>query len=166
MDTSFGYLPSQQDDTQSLKELRKTLSPGSLLIVDVFNREHLILKYPVNRRNGLKWVFLPILSKFNNRLSRQILFRFFRWREYPSFCLLQKRTLNAAGDKLCDLWVVYDKMQREIRVFRHTARLYELKGLLGLLEGAGFMVKRVYGDYDGQSFSPDSNRLILVAAAN
>ena len=45
MDTSFGYLPSEQDDMQSLSEVRETLSQGGVLIVDVFNREHLILKY-------------------------------------------------------------------------------------------------------------------------
>jgi hypothetical protein len=34
-----------------------------------------------------------------------------------------------------------------------------------LLERAGFAVKRVCGDYEGQQFSPSSNRLILVASA-
>ena len=42
---------------------------------------------------------------------------------------------------------------------------YELKRLQALLEEAGFMVKHVFGDYDGQNFSCNSNRLILVANA-
>ena len=50
----------------------------------------------------------------------------------------------------------------KIRVFEHTARLYEFKRLQGLLEKAGFTVNAVYGDYGGQSFSPNSSRLILV----
>ncbi len=165
MDTSFGYLPSEQDDMQSLRELREALNQGGNLIVDVFNRERLMLKYNANRRTEFRWVFLPILLKFNNRLAKRVLFRFFKWREYPSFFLLQKRTVNAGGDRLCDLWVVCDKAGGQIRVFRHISRLYELKRLQGLLENAGFMVKRVYGDYDGQSFSSKSHRLILVAAA-
>ena len=165
MDTSFGYLPSEQDDMKSLRELREALSQGGVLIVDVFNRERLMLKYNANRCTEFKWVFLPILLKFNNRLARRVLFRFFKWKEYPSFFLLQKRTVNASGDRLCDLWVVCDKARGQIRVFRHIARLYELKRLQVLLEKAGFMVKRVYGDYDGQSFSRNSSRLILVASA-
>jgi len=165
MDTSFGYLPCEQDDRQSLRELREAVDQEGVLIIDVFNRESLMLKYKGNWRAGFKGVFLPILLKSNNRLSRMALFRFFKWREYPSFFLLQKRTVNADGDMLCDLWVVYDKARGQIRVFRHTARLYEFKRLQVLLEEAGFMVKHVYGDYDGQIFSHNSNRLILVANA-
>ena len=165
MDTSFGYLPSEQDDMRSLRELREALSQGGNLIVDVFNRELSTLKYNTKRRREVKWVILPILLKFNNPLAKRVFFRFFKWREYPSFFLLQKRTLNAGGDRLCDLWVVYDKAQEQIRVFRHIVRLYELKHLQALLEAAGFAVKLVYGDYDGQSFSPESVRLILVASA-
>jgi SAM-dependent methyltransferase len=164
MDTSLGYLTSEQDDMQSLMELQEALSQGGDLIVDVFNRENLMLKYNANRRVEFKWVVLPILLKFNSRLARRVLFRFFKWREYPTFFLLQKRTVKASGDKLGDLWVVYDKAQGQIKVFRHTARLYELKHLQALLEKTGFMVRRVYGSYEGQSFSSNSRRLILVAS--
>jgi SAM-dependent methyltransferase len=165
MDNSLGYLPSEQDDMQSLRELRGALGQSGSLIVDVFNRERLMLKYNANRPTEFKWVFLPILLKFNNRLAKRVLFRFFKWREYPSFFLLQKRTVSAGGDKLCDLWVVCDKAGGQIRVFRHISRLYELKSLQALLEKTGFMVKRVYGDYNGQNFSRNSSRLILVASA-
>ena len=165
MDTSFGYLPSEGEDIKSLKELRGALSRGGEVIVDVFNRELLILKYKPSQHTEIKWVFFPMLLKFNNRLVKWLLFRFFRWTEYPSFFLLQKRTVNASGDKLCDLWAVCDKAEGTIRVFRHSARLYGLKPLQVMLDQAGFIVKQVYGDYDGQSFSRNSRRLILVAYA-
>ncbi len=45
MDTSFGYLPTEEDDIQSLRELHETLKQDSTVIVDVFNRERLIKKY-------------------------------------------------------------------------------------------------------------------------
>jgi hypothetical protein len=73
--------------------------------------------------------------------------------------------VNASVDKPCDLWVVRDKAQGQIRVFKHVARLYEFKRLQMLLDKAGFIVERVYGDYTGQSFSRNSSRLILVATA-
>jgi hypothetical protein len=44
--------------------------------------------------------------------------------------------------------------------------MYECERLQWLLEKAGFSVNAVYGDYYGQSFSPNSNRLILVAGVN
>jgi SAM-dependent methyltransferase len=163
MDTSFGYLPSEQDDAQSLKELREALGEGGELIVDVFNRERLILNYGSNRLKEFKLVFLPVLLKFNNRLAGWILCRFFRWREYPTFFLLQKRTLDEGGARLRDVWVVHDKANGETKVFRHVVRLYEFKRLQGLLEQAGFVIKAVYGDYEKQNFSADSDRLIFVA---
>ncbi len=139
MDTSFGYLPSAEDDLQSLNQVQEVLGKNRVLVVDVFNREHVI-----NR----------------GRVSRQP-----EWREYPSFFLLQKRTVTADGGFLCDLWTVRDKVDGQVRVFEHVARLYALSQLQGLLEKAGFKIKAVYGDYDGQSFSPNSSRLILVATA-
>ena len=140
MDTSFGYLPTGQDDLESLKKLRAAMITGAILIVDVFNREHLI--------------------KPTHKPSSQP-----EWREYPSFFLLQKRTIDAHGEKLHDQWTVRDKADGQLRVFEHVARLYELTGLQGLLEKAGFNVKTVYGDYEEQTFSAQSRRLILVANA-
>jgi SAM-dependent methyltransferase len=139
MDTSFGYLPSEQDDMQSIRELDAALGRGGVLVVDVFNREHLIKRHQASGEP--------------------------KWREYRSFFLQQKRTLDAKGERLHDLWVIKDKADGQTQVFEHVARLYTLDGLQGLLEKAGFPVKAVYGDYDGQSWIADSSRLILVTAA-
>jgi SAM-dependent methyltransferase len=166
MDTSFGYLPSVQDDFQSLTELLKTLSQDGTLIVDVFNREHLIRKYRLDKIRSyfvrLKWLPLPFLLKSHNRW---LLFRLFKWKEYQSFFLLQKRTVTPSGKWLCDLWVVCDKGKGQIAVFEHAVRLYGQDELEALLEKAGFVVNRVYGGYEGENFNPNSSRLILVADA-
>lgn len=164
LDTSFGYLPSERDDLQSLKALRETFYQGALLIVDVFNREQLISKYKNRFQARFKWAFLPVLLK-PNRLARWMLFRFYKWKEYPSFYLFQKRAVSANGTKLHDLWVVYDKVKGQTNVFKHTARLYESRRLQELLEEAGFTINGIYGDYDDQLFSPNSSRLIFLASA-
>jgi SAM-dependent methyltransferase len=137
MDTSFGYLPSEQDDLQSLRELQAALGKGGVLIVDVFNSEQLIKKHSASSEP--------------------------KCREYPSFFLKQKRTVEANGEKLHDLWVVKDKADGQTRVFEHIARLYTLGGLQDLLEKADFKVTAVYGDYEGHSWTTESNRLILIA---
>ncbi len=137
MDTSFGYLPSEQDDLKSLIALRGTLKEGGILILDVFNREHLIKEHKD-----------PSQPKS---------------REYPSFFLLQKRTVDAVGSFLYDLWTVRDKRDGQIRFFEHQARLYKLEQLQELLTQAGLNVNSVYGDYEDQSFTHDSKRLILIA---
>ena len=141
MDTSFGYLPTKRDDVQSLTELNRTIKRDGALIVDVFNREQLMRKYQAHHAAN----------------SKQ--------RGYPSFFLSQRRSVDKNGEKLRDLWTTRDKADGKIRVFRHVARLYSQKSLQGLLEKAGFAVNQVRGDYEGQQFSPDSNRLILVTCA-
>lgn len=163
MDTSFGYLPTEPDDLQSLTEIKAALAQRGEFVIDVFNRQQLLEKYNGNWRRQLKRFFFPV--KFSNRLSRRLLFRLFKWREYPSFFLLQKRTVRAHGTKLHDLWVVCDKADGQIRVFRHIARLYDPNYLRRLLESAGFLVDRVFGDYELQQFNVGSNRLILVTNA-
>jgi ubiquinone/menaquinone biosynthesis C-methylase UbiE len=159
MDTSFGYLPSEQDDGVSLSDLRRVLRHGGVVIVDVFNRYQLMLKYK-DKNKGLKWAFLPFLLRSRNRW---LLFRLFKWKEYPSFFLLQKRTVTRSGERLCDLWVVCDKAKGRIVVFEHTARLYLRSEFEGLLKKAGFVVNVVYGGYEGENFSPNSQQLILMA---
>lgn len=163
MASSFGYLPSEQDDIQSLSEIEKILGPNGVFAVDVFNRERLVHKYM--NKNKSKLVFLSILLRFHNRLSSWVMTRFFEWTEFQGFSLLKVRTVSSDSsvDCLRDMWVVRDKTSRQIKVFRHTARLYKLRQLQGWLEHAGFAISKVYGDYERQTFGPDSSRLILVA---
>jgi SAM-dependent methyltransferase len=166
MDTSFGYLPSEDADLQSLKELRTALKSGGLLVLDVFNRERMANKYREDLKgrvaSGLEWSLLPLLLRFKG-LGQRLLLWCFKWKEYPSFCLLQKRTVSADGGRLCDLWVVYDKATGQMRLFRHSIHLYGLSQLKGLLEKAGFAVKGQYGSYSRETYSADSSRLIVLA---
>ena len=137
IDTSFGYLPSLEDDQQSLRELHQCLSNDGVLVVDVFNREHLTKRHQASgsQSGGSTRAFFAANS--NGRSKRR---------------------------KLHDLWVVRDKADGQTRVFEHVARLYTLGGFQGLLEKAGFKVTAVYGGYEGQAFMADSARLILVVA--
>jgi SAM-dependent methyltransferase len=139
MDTSFGYLPSELDDLLSLKDVKYSLKKGGVLVVDVFNRQHLTKKY-----NG-------------QSQSKE--------KEYPSFFLLQNRSVTANGGKLCDKWTVREKSDGQIRVFQHIARLYKRSQLQELLENAGFILNKVCGNYGNQEFHSDSSRLIIVALA-
>ena len=141
MDTSFGYLPSEKDDSQSFTEIRRALKQSGIFIVDVFNRKDIIAHY------------------YPKNIARQ------KWKEYPSFFLRQKRAVSQTGDWLCDSWTVRDKGNGELRSFDHTVRLYEEFGLRGLLEETGFAVKDVWGGYGREAFTANSSRLIFVAAA-
>jgi hypothetical protein len=54
----------------------------------------------------------------------------------------------------------------DIKVFEHITRLYTCGDMQNLLEKADFGVKAVYGDYEMQNWTEDSNRLIFLAAAS
>ena len=140
VDTSFGYLLSEADDKVSLAEVRRTLSKEGLLVIDVFNREYLVLKY-----------------KAQENLVKDI--------DYPSFLLKQKRMVSDRGDWLCDSWTIHDKSDGRISFFEHKVRLYGRIKLCCLLEGTGFRINRVLGSYEQEEFGNNSPRLIFLAVA-
>jgi SAM-dependent methyltransferase len=140
MDTSFGYLPTEQEDAKSLAEVRRALGVGGEFILDVFNREYLVGKYA-------------------GKASEPKLY------EYPSFTLQQQRKVNDDGEQLRDLWTIQDKATGQVRVFGHSVRLYPRMHLETLLKETGLAVQSVYGDYEEQPYSPGAPRLILLASA-
>lgn len=137
LDTSFGYLPSEADDRVSLAEVRRVLSIGHIVVVDVFNREYLMNRYKEGH-----------VSK---------------WMEYPSFYLQQTRTIAADGKRLCDLWVIRDKANGQLAQFQHSVRLYSQTELKNLLQNAHLIVNQVFGDYEKHGYNTASLRLIMVA---
>jgi ubiquinone/menaquinone biosynthesis C-methylase UbiE len=139
VDTSFGYLLSEADDKVSLSEVRRVLSKMGLFVIDVFNQEYLDLKYKVQSNSTKE-------------------------KDYPSFFLLQKRTVSDSGSWLCDLWTIRDKADGQVRFFEHKVRLYGRDKLSCLLESVGFRVNQVLGGYEGENFRVDSSRLIFLAA--
>jgi ubiquinone/menaquinone biosynthesis C-methylase UbiE len=138
VDTSFGYLPSESDDKVSLSEVQRVLSKMGLFVIDVFNQEYLDLKY-----------------KVQNKSTKE--------KDYPSFFLLQKRTVSESGGWLCDSWTIRDKVDGQVKFFEHKVRLYQRNKLFCLLEDVGFRVNQVLGGYEGENFRADSSRLIFLA---
>ncbi len=140
MDTSFGYLPTEQEDAKSLAEARRVLCLGGTFILDVFNRENLVKKYAEKA---------PRLKLY----------------DYPSFTLQQQRTVSDDGERLRDLWTIQDRATGQVRVFGHSVRLYQRPKLEELLATTGLATQSVYGDYEEQPYSSGAPRLILLASA-
>jgi SAM-dependent methyltransferase len=138
MDTSLGYLPTAHDDLQVFGEIRRTIADGGLFVVDVFNKEH-------------------VLSKYQENPPKE------QWLEFPSFLLLQTRTVSKDGVRMKDFWVTKNYADGKTRSFVHTVRLYDCKTLQGMLAEAGFLVEKIFGDYDMGAFNAKSKRLILTA---
>jgi SAM-dependent methyltransferase len=136
VDNSFGYLPTEKEDAQSIAEVKKVLRTGGVFVLDMFNCEKLVEKYSSKEAS-------PKLY------------------DYPRFALEQKRSVSSDGNWLCDRWTIKLHDNGQERVFDHKARLYTRAQLEAMLSMAGFSVDQVFGDYEKQPFSRDSSRLII-----
>jgi ubiquinone/menaquinone biosynthesis C-methylase UbiE len=136
MDTSIGYLPSENEDKTGLTEARRVLKKDGIIIIDVFNQSHLMKKYYFEK----------------NSCS-----------EYPSFFLEQNRKISTNGKWLRDLWIIRKKSDCKKIKLRHKVRLYSFECWKEMLEEANFTTKQFFGGYLEQSYSTDSPRLIIVA---
>lgn len=165
MDTSFGYLPSEQEDLKSIKEISRILEMYGIFLLDIFNGEYLILKIltPYYRiKNIFKSLLFWVLKHYARRSSRLFL-SLVKWRQYPSFFLFSRRSIDKSQKRLNELWVVRDKSDDKLRIYRHSVRLYDLAGLKAMLKQANMKVDRVFGDYRQEEFGSSSKRLIVIA---
>jgi SAM-dependent methyltransferase len=156
LDSSFGYLPSQKEDSMSLREIARTLRKKGIFIIDVFNGNHIIRVYGKSIFNFWKILF-HLFEGF--RGPRLIL----KWREYQSFHFFQKRTASKTDEIMRDLWVFKDKKTDRVRIATHVVRLYKLPKLKTLIEEAGMKTISAFGEYQDTEYMENSKRLILVA---
>jgi SAM-dependent methyltransferase len=156
MDASLGYLRSESEDLQSLREVCRILGNKGAFLVDLFNGNRLEQRYG-------KKSFLNSLGNVFSQIARfRYLNAFFRWREYPSFFLLQRRYVNNEK-KLIETWFFRNKKTNQITIYRHIIRLYNLQLLQNILKNAGLDQIKTFGNYEGQEHNQESARLIVIA---
>ena len=157
LDTSFGYFPQQNCAIQTLTEAARTLTGNGVLILDVFNREYMLERYSKKIIANVQPLLFRALMRF------PFLEGLFKWWEYPSFYLLQHRSVTENGGKLVDTWVFRDKKTGKITLAQHVVWLYSFSGLEALLLKAGFRVEEGWGSYEGAAYGFDSKRLIVIS---
>jgi SAM-dependent methyltransferase len=143
---SFMHLTSLEDQLAALRAWRKLLLPGGLLIIDV--------DHPDPRH----------LLEADGRLDLHG-----RWFDPDSGATVLKhmsRTLDAAR-QLQHVLFIYDEVFPDGQLRRTLAPfqaryLYRFEGEL-LLDKAGFSPEQVYGSYDLDPYSSESERMIFVA---
>jgi len=134
MFTSFGYLPTEEDDLNSFKEISRTLKPQGAFLLDVINRDYLL---KVFKESDLA--------------------------DFGGFTMEEKRCLDERKMKITGEWVVTDKNTGEKLVLEHQLRLYTPEKLHRMLALEGLQPKASYGGYEGENLTPDSPRLIVLA---
>jgi len=134
MFTSFGYLPTENEDMKSLLEVNRTLKRNGRFLLDLANRDSLV-------------------KNFQER----------DWAEFEPFYLLEKRSLDHKNSRLISQWTLIRKDSGEIGCIQHEVRLYKFARIEQLLKQAGLTVKEIYGGYEKQEFNLEASRMIVLA---
>ena len=136
MFSSFGYLESESDDQQVLHQITGCLKPGGKLLMDLLNRE---------------WVII------NNEETD--------WHRHDDGRIVLERRqldLQTSTNHLTYTEILPDGSRREMSDLH--MRLYSLTELTKMLAAAGLSLEHVYGGFRGEAYSVDTRRMIVVAA--
>ena len=136
MFSSFGYLETEDDDQQVLLQIAGCLKPGGKLLMDLLNRE---------------WVII------NNEE--------FDWHRHDDGRIVLERRqldLQTSTNHLTYTEILTDGTRKEMSDL--NMRLYSLTELTKMLAAAGLNLEHVYGGFRGEAYSVDTRRMIIVAA--
>ncbi len=155
LDTSFGYFPTEEEDLLSLREAGSVVAEDGKIVLDVFNRPQMVQRYGESGISGED----AFGSENRNTLSETCPPK---WREYPDFFLLQKRSVQPGTRLLVDFWVFRDKKTDKLTTAEHVVRLYGLEDVEKLAQKAGLHVSNAFGDYNAKTYDENSTRLIVL----
>lgn len=131
--SSFGYMDTEEENLNVLKEYQRVLKPGGKALIDVMNRHFVTAR--LNRRfeslhGGLRVFEERRIIDQGRRLHNQI------------------RVFDAGGDE---------------RRYLYRPWLYNGWELTYLATQAGMETDSVYGNFAGEMYHPQSERAMLVA---
>lgn len=131
--TSFGYFTEEADSEQVLREIRRVLRSDGQFLIDFLNSAH-VEKH---------------LVPYSSRVD-----------EPTGLVIVERRSV-------ADGWVT---KQIEIgsadvpaRTYEERVRLFPLGWFERALAQAGLQIDRVYGDYEGGGYNPDSSERMIIA---
>jgi SAM-dependent methyltransferase len=133
MFTSFGYFESRADDLRVLRNVRESLKPGGVFVVDVMGKEWLARHFQPTRSRSLPDGSVPI---DRNTVVDD-------WTAVESQMILLR-----AGRP---------------RTLRSRLSVYSGQELRDRLLQAGFAAARLHGSLDGTPYDLDATRLVAVA---
>lgn len=130
--TSFGYFESERENFRVLEEIVRILAPGGCFLIDFLNLERT----------------LTTLEPFETRTVDGRTVRIERWWDAETRRINKRIRVEGA-----------DGLRRS---YLESVRGYTLEEVSMGLSWAGLELTETYGNFDGEPFEPDSERLILV----
>ena len=132
MFTSFGYFDDQADDLRVLKNIKTSLKPGGACLMELLGKEYLAK------------IFQPTISTV---LA-------------DGTIVVQRHEIFDDWTRVRNEWLMLKKDR--VRRFRFHHRVYSGQELRTLMEGAGFVAVKLYGDLDGNAYGPNAERLVAI----
>lgn len=130
--TSFGYFDSEEEDLEVLRRVSKALRRGARLVLDVENRDGLLMRY-VSR----DW-----------------------WQTKSGDLVMEERRFDPVkGRGHTKIVLVSERRKIEHNL---SIRWYSVPELERMLEDAGIRIHHLYGGLDGSEFDLDAMRLVVV----
>ncbi len=130
--TSFGYFESERENFRILEEMVRVMRPGGRFLIDLFNIDRVLATLKPRET----------LEMNGRRVEIE------RWYDARSRRINKQIRVHAAN--------------RPTRSYLESVRAYRLEEVSNGLEWAGLQLQETFGDFDGEEFGADSDRLIFV----
>jgi SAM-dependent methyltransferase len=130
--TSFGYFETERENFRVLTEIVRLLSPGGRFLIDFLNRDRVLASLEP--------------SETVSEADRQVEIQ--RWYD-PASSRINKRITLRRDD-------------RPPRTYLESVRAYSKEEVTIGLSWAGLEVTDIYGNFNGEPYRRDSERLILL----
>jgi ubiquinone/menaquinone biosynthesis C-methylase UbiE len=131
----LGYL-GEENDIVALSSLKTTLKPGARILIDTMN---------------LFWIMRNFMPS--------------AWYESADGTkwFLEKRKFDFWTNTVITSHIYRDRQTEQEMTSEGTLRVYSPTDLAGVLKGAGFVPKELFGDFDGSEFTLTSKRVVMTA---
>ncbi len=130
--TSFGYFEQERENFQVLEEIARILTPGGRFLIDLMNADY-TLRHLEPRE-------VQVLDGRRTEIER--------WYDAATRRINKRIRVQAPG--------------RQVRSFLESVRAYRQEEVTIGLHWAGLEVSALFGNFQGDPYEPDSERLILV----
>lgn len=131
--TSFGYFEDPADDQRVLANLRESLKPGGVLVMELMSKE--------------------VLARIHKPAMVEV--------HADGAMLVQQVFIEKSWTRVRSVWTLVRGERAETFELEHA--LYSGRELKDLLLAAGFASVDVLGGLDGCEYGPKAERLVLVA---
>jgi SAM-dependent methyltransferase len=131
--TSFGYFESEEENCEVLRRVSRALRPKSRFVLDVENRDGLLMRY-----QSRDW-----------------------WQTESSDLVMEERRFDPVKGRGHTKIILISEGRRIVHDL--SIRWYSVPELERMLKDVGMQIRDLHGGLDGSQYGLDAMRLIVVA---